>query len=124
MVAEEPAGILPAQAEPGRADAVAGAGSSDGAVVEAEVQQLAGLVDALAEDEVQLGGAEGGGDLVLDHLDSGAVADLPPTVLELLADPHVQPDGGVVLERSAAWDPLGVAEQDAGVVAELVDQDH
>jgi hypothetical protein len=70
--------------------------------------------EAVAEDEVQLGGAEGGGELVLDHLDPDAVADHLAVVLEPIADPHIQADGGVVLEGPAARDSLGVAEQDPG----------
>jgi hypothetical protein len=45
----DPAGLLAAQAEPGRSEAVAGIGGLDAAVGQAEVQQPALLGDAVAE---------------------------------------------------------------------------
>jgi hypothetical protein len=40
-----------------------------------QVEQVAAAADALAEQDVELGLAEGRGQLVLDDLDAGAVAD-------------------------------------------------
>ena len=88
-----------------------------------EVDQAARGGDALAELDVELGLAEGGGDLVLDDLHAHAVADRLGAVLERLDAPDVQALGGVELQRAPARLGLGRAEHDADLFADLVGED-
>ena len=63
-------------------------------------------------------------DLVLHHLDAGAVADDLVAVLDGADAADVEPDRGVEFERVAAGGGLGVAEHHADLHADLVDEDH
>jgi hypothetical protein len=65
----------------------------------------------------------GGGHLVLDDLDAGAVADDLFAVLDRADPADVEPHRGVELERVAAGGGLRAAEHDADLHAELVDED-
>ena len=79
--------------------------------------------DAFVVHDVELGGAEGRGDLVLDHTHAGAVADDLGAELDGLDAAHIQAHRGVELERHAAGGGLGVAEHDADLLAQLVGED-
>ena len=79
--------------------------------------------DAFAEDDVELGLAEGRGDLVLDDLDLGARADDVVAVLDGFDAADLDAHGGVEFEGPAAGGGLGVAEHDADLLADLVDED-
>src|SRR5512133_3098454 len=99
VVAEEVAGVLAALAELVAVVGEPGPRLLDEADVHADVEQAPLLGDPLAVDDVELGGAERRGQLVLDHLGPGPVADHLRTVLQRLDAPHIQPDRGVELER-------------------------
>ena len=79
--------------------------------------------DAFAVVDVELGLAEGRGHLVLDDLDLGARADDDVAVLERRDAADVDADRRVELERAAAGRRLGVAEEHADLLADLVDED-
>src|SRR5918999_5915834 len=74
----------------------------DDVVLEPEVDQAALGADPLAVFDVELGLAEGRGDLVLDHLDPDPVANRLGALLERLDPADVEPLGGIELERAAA----------------------
>ena len=92
MVAQELLGVLAALADPLRLVGEPGAGLLDHAGLDAEVDQLAGLGDALAVHDVELDHAERRRDLVLDHLDPGLVADGLVAVLDRADAAHVEAD--------------------------------
>ena len=100
------------------------AGFLDHAGAHAEVEQLAGLGDALAVHDVELDHPERRRHLVLDHLDPGLVADHLVAVLDLADAADVEAHRGVELERVAAGRGLGIAEHHADLLADLVGEDH
>ena len=67
---------------------------------------------------------KGGGDLVLDDAGAHAVADDLLALLQRLDAADVDADRAVELERAAAGGGLRVAEDDADLLAQLVDEDH
>ena len=89
-----------------------------------EVHQQRGVADALVEHDVELGLPERRRDLVLDHLHPHVVADDRLALLDRADAADVEPERGVELERLAAGGGLGVAEHDADLLAQLVDEDH
>src|SRR5512138_296996 len=91
--------------------------------LDTEVDDLAGERDALAVAKVELGLAERRSQLVLGHLHTRPAADDLLALLERADAPDVQADRGVELERIAAGGRLGVAEHDADLHAQLVDED-
>src|SRR5262245_11421105 len=92
-------------------------------VVDPHVDEVAGPRDALPVHDVELGGAEGDGDLVLHDLELGAAADGLLALLDRADPADVDPDRGVELQGAAAGRRLGVAEHDADLLADLVDED-
>src|SRR5690606_38705678 len=88
-----------------------------------EVDEVAGPGDALVEHDVELGLAEGRGDLVLHHAGAGAVADGDVALLDRARPADVDANGAVELEGAAARRRLGRAEHDADLLADLVDED-
>ena len=65
-----------------------------------EVERVALAGDAFAVEDVELGVAEGSGDLVLDDLDLGAGADDDVAFLDGADAADVDAHGGVELERA------------------------
>src|SRR5690606_10875078 len=96
----------------------------DDAGLDAEVDDLAQLGDALAVHDVEDDLAERRGDLVLDHLHPGGVADHLVAVLDRARAADVETDRGVELQRIAAGSGLGRAVHDADLVTDLVDEQH
>ncbi len=70
--------------------------------LDAEIDQLADLGDALAVHDVELDLLERRRDLVLDDLDAGLVADHLVALLDRADAADVEADGGVELQRVAA----------------------
>src|SRR4051812_9664812 len=94
----------------------------DDALVDREVEQVPGLRNAFAVHDVELGLAEGRRDLVLDHLHARAAADHDVAVLDRGDAADVHPNRRVELQRAAAGCRFGVAEHDADLLAQLVDE--
>src|SRR5215211_3142973 len=112
VVAEEVAGVLAALAELVAVVGEPGPRLLDQADVHADIQQAALLGDPLAVDDIELGRAERRGQLVLDHLGPGPVADHLRTVLQRLDPAHVEADRGVELQRPPPRGGLGRPEED------------
>src|SRR5690606_6798782 len=95
-------------------------------LVHADVEDLSDLRYALVEDDVELGLAERGSDLVLHDLHTHAVAAHLGLIALLTLDradaPHVEPHGGVELERVAARRSLRRPEHHSDLHADLVDE--
>ena len=89
----------------------------------AEVEQVARLRDALAVHHVELGLAEGRRDLVLHDLHARAPADDDVAVLDAGDAADVHADRRVELQRAAAGRRFRIAEHDADLLAQLVDED-
>src|SRR5579871_3314827 len=89
----------------------------------AEVEQLAGLGNAVAVHDVEFDLLERRGDLVLDHLHARLVADHLVAVLDRADTTDVEADRGIEFERIAARRRLRVAEHDADLHPDLVDED-
>src|SRR5471032_2316989 len=123
MQLEIVARVLAALADALAAVAEPGAALLDDVVLHRQIEQVAFARDALAVEDVELHLAEGRRDLVLHHLDAGGVADDRLTVLERTDAADVESLGGVELERVAAGGGLRVAEHDADLHADLVDED-
>jgi hypothetical protein len=100
-----------------------GAGLLDDAGLDAEIEDLAELGDALAVHDVELDLLERRRHLVLDHLHPGGVADDVVAVLDLAGAADVEADRGVEFQRVAAGRRLRIAVHDADLHADLVDED-
>ena len=116
-------GVLAALADAGALVGEPGTGFLDDAGLHAEIDELAALRDALAVHDVELDHLEGRRHLVLHYLDAGLVADDLLLVLDLADAADVESDRGVEFERVAAGRRLGIAEHDADLHADLVDED-
>src|SRR5262245_54615039 len=95
----------------------------DDPLVDREIDEIAGARDAFTVHHVELGLAERWRDLVLHHLDPRATADHGVAVLDARDAADVEPDRRVELERAPARGRFGVAEHDADLLAQLVDED-
>src|SRR2546428_7248895 len=89
--------------------------------VHAEIDQLADLGNPFGEQDVELGLLERRRHLVLHHLHAHPAAHDILAVLDGLDPADVEPDRGVELQRVPAGGRLGVAEHDADLHADLVD---
>src|SRR5690606_31618676 len=103
---------------------VPGTGLVDEVALDAQVDDFAHAVDALAVHDLELGLAERWRHLVLDDLDAGLAADHLVAFLDGADAADVQAHGGVELERVTAGGGFGRAEHDADLHADLVDEDH
>src|SRR5690606_19880554 len=103
--------------------AVPGAGLVDDARGHAKIDDLARSRDAGAIEDVEFGRLEGWRNLVLDDLDAGFVADDLVALLDRADPADVEAHRRVELERIAAGGGFGVAEHDADLHADLVDED-
>src|SRR5262249_24123534 len=97
-----------------------GAALLDQALRDREVDHLASDGDPAAVAEIELRLPEGGRDLVLDHLDPGAVADDLVAVLDGAGAADGDLDRGVELQGVAARGGLGAAEHHPDLHPELV----
>ena len=95
----------------------------DDVELDAEVDDLAYVRDALAEGDFKLGLAERGRHFVFHHLDAHLVADGRVAVFEGRHLADVEAHAGVELQGVAAGCCFGVAEHDANFFAQLVDED-
>ena len=102
IVLQELLRVLAPLAEPLAAVREPRAALLDDPLVDAEIEQVAGLRDAFAVHDVELGFAERRRDLVLHHLDARAAADDDVAVLDAGDAPDVEPHRGVELQRAAA----------------------
>ena len=89
-----------------------------------QIQQIAQLADALTIHDIELRLTERRRHLVLHHLGPGTVADDLAAGLQRLDTAHVNADGGIELQRTAAGGDLRVAIHDAHLLAQLVDEDN
>src|SRR5262249_54358342 len=95
----------------------------DDLLVDREIEQIPLARDPLAVHHVELRFAEWRRDLVLDDLHPRAPADDDITVLDRATAADIVPARGVELQRAAAGGRFGVAEHDADLLAELIDED-
>src|SRR5919201_232007 len=124
VLAQELFGVLAPLAQPCLAEGEEGAALFDQAHLHAHVDDAAFFTDAVVVHQIELGGAERGGDLVLDHLDLVAPADHFGPLLDLVDAAQVEAYAGVELEGPAAGRGLGVAEHHANLLTQLVDEDN
>src|SRR5580658_2768965 len=104
--------------------AVPGAGLVDDALGCADLDDLALARDAGAVHDLEFGLAEWRRHLVLDHLDAGLVTDHFLAILDGADAADVQAHRGVELQCVAAGGGLRIAEHDADLHADLIDEDH
>src|SRR5438309_1540254 len=102
---------------------VPGPGLVDHAAADAELQDLAFEGHPFTVEDIEQGLAERRRDLVLHHLNAGLGADHLVAALDAADAPDVEATRRVELERVAAGGRLGVAEHDADLHADLVDED-
>src|SRR5581483_612569 len=117
-------GILAALADALAVEGEPGAGLLDDPGLDPEIDEFAGLGDALAIHDVELDLLEGRRHLVLDHLYPRLVADHLLALLDGADAADVEADGSVEFERVAAARGLGAAEHHPDLHADLVDEDH
>src|ERR1700722_18668505 len=96
----------------------------DDARLDAEIDDLAELGDALAVHDVELDLLKRRRELVLDHLDPGLVAGDLVAVLDDADAADVEAHRGVEFERIAAGRGLRAAVHHPDLHADLVDEDH
>src|SRR5688572_22451337 len=121
---DEQFGVLTALAEADVAVGEPGTGLLDDLVLDADVEELAGLGDAFAVADVELRLPEGCGHLVLDDLHLDARADHFLAFFDLVRAADVQAHGRIELESPAAGGGLRVAEHDTNFFTNLVDENH
>src|SRR5581483_4221644 len=102
VLAEEVAHVFATLAEPHVSEGHPGAALLDDTVLDRGVDERALPRDALVEQDVELGRAEGRRHLVLDDLHLGPGANRVEAALDGLDLPDVEPDRVVELERAAA----------------------
>src|SRR6185436_18914706 len=124
VLLQEVARVVLALAEAVAVVDVPGARLLQDAVQHADLQDLAFARDAVAVEDVELGVPERRRHLVLHHLDARLGADHLVALLDRADAADVHAHRGVELERVAAGGGLGVAEHDADLHADLVDEDH
>src|SRR5690606_32413664 len=117
-------GVLLALADTLTTVAVPGTGLLDQSFSDTQLKQLALARYALAVEDLELGLLERRGQLVLDHLHAGFVADNRVAFLDPADAAYVQPYRGIELERVAAGGGFRAAEHHADLHADLVDEDH
>src|SRR5207237_9040189 len=100
-----------------------GAGFLDNTRAHAEIDQLADFRNACAIDDVKFDFLERRRDLVLYHLHARLIADHFIAVLDCTDAANVETDGGVEFQRVAAARRLRIAEHDADLHANLIDED-
>ena len=124
IVLQEQAGVLATLADTFVVVAEPGATLLDDVQFAGEVQDGGFAGDAATVKDVEFALGEGGGHLVLDHLDAGAVTDDFFAVLDGGDTADIDTLGGVELKGVATGGGFGVAEHDANLHAELVDEQH
>src|SRR5690606_39405000 len=91
--------------------------------IRGHIEHASGDRDTFAVHDVEFGLAERRGDLVLDHLHTGADTDGVLAVLDRLDTADIHAHRGVELQRVTAGGRLRAAEYDADLHAQLVDED-
>ena len=87
------------------------------------IQQYPHLRYALPVNQIEFGGPEGRGHLVLDHLHLHPVPPHLVSLLDLGGLADIEPDSGVELERVPPSRRFRVSKHDPDFRAELVDED-
>src|SRR5690348_30947 len=95
----------------------------DDSLVDAELDDLALAADALAVEDVEQRLAKRRRHLVLHHLHARFVAHHLVAALDRADAPDVETDRRIELERIAAGGGFGIAEHDADLHPDLVDED-
>src|SRR5581483_199430 len=103
---------------------IPGARFLDDVLLRANVDQLAGLGDALIIKNIEFALLEGRSQLVFDHFNARLTPDNLFTLFDRADAPDIQTQGGVKLERVAARGGFGVAEHHADLHADLINKDN
>jgi hypothetical protein len=122
MFLEELAGVFAALAHALAAEADPRAALFQDAAVDAEIDEVAFARNAFAVNNVELGFAEGRGDFIFHNFGASARADDPVAFLDGLNAANIDAHGGVKLQGAAAGGGFGIAEHDANLFANLVDE--
>src|SRR5258705_327846 len=120
---QEIAGVVLALADAVLLVLVPGTGFVDHAAADAELQNLALEGHPFAVENIEERLAERRRDLVLHHLHAGLGADHLVAALDAADAPDVEAARSVELERVAPGGRLRIAEHDADLHADLVDED-
>src|SRR5271165_1060159 len=124
MLLEIGFGVLAALADARLAIGIPRARLADDVLLQADVDERTGAADAFAVRDVELSDFERRRDLVLDHFDARARADDVSADFDGLQLADVQTHRRVELERAAAAGGFRVAEHDADLLTDLVDEHH
>src|SRR5437867_1086989 len=82
------------------------------------------MADSFVEHDIELGLPERRRHLVLDHLDPDVVADDRLAFLDRTDPADIEPERSIELERLAAGGGLRIAEHDADLLPQLIDEHH
>src|SRR3546814_17298445 len=123
MCGLESRGSCAVRADSDRIIAEPGARFLDQPGLDAEVEDLADLRNALAVHDVEFDLLERRRDLVLDHLDPRRVADDLVAVLDLAGAAVVEADRGIEFQRMSAGRGLGIAVNYPSIHAHLGDEE-
>src|SRR5579875_1228463 len=124
ILAQELFGILAPLAQTNIANRKPGAALLDQAHLQTEIDQTAFTRNTLVVHDVELGGFEGGCDLVLHDPNARAVPDHILPQLDRVGTANVEAYRGIELQRFTAGGGFRVAEHDPDFIAQLVGEDH
>src|SRR5581483_1848544 len=122
VVFEELLRVLASLTEPLAAICEPGAGLLDDPLVDTEIEQVSRTRHAFTVHDVELRLAERRRHLVLDDLHAGAAADDNVAVFDARDAADVHAHRRIELQRAAAGCRFGIAEHDADLLAELIDE--
>src|SRR5207237_5792615 len=123
-IAQQLLRVLPALPDASLAVVDPRAGFVEDAGRDAHVDKPTLAGDALIRQDLDLGDAEGRGDVVLHALDLHAPADDHVALLDRLDRPDVDAGRRVELLRPATRSSFGISEHDSDLLTQLVDEDH
>ena len=124
VVFQELARVFPALAQAFTLEREPCAALIDDVLFDSEIEQVAFARDTFAIHDVEFGFAERRSNLVLHDLHLRAAADDFVSIFDRGDPPHIGANRSVELQGAAAGGRFRIAEHDADLFADLVDEDH
>ena len=123
MLLQKLARVFATLTDPVATEAVPGAALFRKIMLHTKVDQIAFLGDALAINNVEFRFVEGGGNLILDDFEAGAIAGYFIAIFNGTDASNIGTHTGIKLQGTAAGGGFRIAEHDADFFTNLVDED-